>query len=283
MKKTKEKKGSVLSDANLSRIKELFLTVLFPKVCPVCGKALSLPRGWSKILTDRSHRSGLSAEEIRRYCSALICKECIRAVSFVADPSCAVCSRPLDQSEEPLCDLCSKKAFSFDRGKALTVHAGAGKKILYDLKFHNMREYADTVGFFLALRFADEIRKWKGEALIPVPLHKKRMRERGFNQAFLIAARTSFWLEKLFGLSIPVEERILVREENTKPQRTLPAEDRQKNVRNAFSVSERKAYHSVILIDDIFTSGSTLDACAKTLKKAGTAHVFFLTASIVSG
>ncbi|MBR3308583.1 MAG: ComF family protein [Lachnospiraceae bacterium] len=128
------------------------------------------------------------------------------------------------------------------------------------------------------------ISEWNAEVMLPVPLHKKRFRERGFNQAQLIAERISFWLSKLFGIVLPVDSDYLLRTENTKPQRILDVSARAQNVKKAFVVSTRNgqyAKRSVILIDDIYTSGATLNACAKTLKEAGTEEVFFLTATVV--
>ena len=243
------------------KIISVFLQILFPRVCPICGEILP------KKLKE--------ADE-----PPFICKECRKELTFLKEPGCMKCSRPVSDEEE-FCEECSQKKRYFDRGKALFQHDDKARKILYDLKFQNRRDNADYVGDEMAGRFADVIKYWGIEALIPVPLHRRRLRQRGFNQAEAIAEVLSFWLERMEGLHVPVDTTLLRRIQATRPQRVLGMAERSRNVRNAFRADPSKPYHSVCLIDDIYTSGATLNACAYTLKKAGIPHVYFLTASIV--
>ena len=195
---------------------------------------------------------------------------------------CRKCSKPLAFENELYCETCQKAKRWFDRGKSLWIHDDSARKIVYDLKFHNKRDNADLIAFEMAVQMESVILRWNAEVILPVPLHKKRLRERGFNQAQLIAERLSFWLSKLFGIVLPVDSAYLLRTENTKPQRILDVSARAQNVKKAFGITApQRNYNSVILIDDIFTSGATLNACAKTLKEAGTEKVFFLTATVV--
>lgn len=263
-----EKKYPVLAAAG-----EILLQALFPRVCPVCGKLLPLSAKWYRSLQPEKTRS------------LMICENCMQKLPFVPEPRCIRCSRPLDLEEEILCDICRKKPSSFDSGSALFLHDETARKIIYDLKFHNLRENARFLGHEMAIRFHKQILLWNPEVCIPVPLHKKRFRERGFNQALLIAESLSYWLEKYYRIRLPVDSGYLLRTGNTRPQRTLEAAMREGNVKTAFTVFPREGseriYRSVLLIDDIFTSGSTINACAGTLKEAGSREVFFLTASIV--
>ena len=261
---------------------DAFLNLLFPRACPLCGRILSLPAGWTRDLSVRTYHGTPSPDELHRFRSILLCEECQSKITYVSDPKCRICSRPMEPGEGFLCDQCIKKEHSFDQGAALLIHDDFTKKILYDLKFRNMRDNADWVGFEMALYSAKQICRWQPQVLLPVPLHKKRKRERGFNQAELIAESCSFWLEKLFGLRLPVDADYLQRMIHTRPQRTLQSAQRSENVRSAFAVSKRTPYRRVALVDDIFTSGSTLDACSQTLRAAGTKQIFFLSASIVS-
>ena len=262
-------------------LKELFFEALFPRVCPVCETILPLPRGWAKELSDKTCSNSLSPDLLKYYSSMLLCEKCLAEITFVSSPSCCICSRPLDEEEGPYCRHCRKEAFLFDRGAALMVHDAPAKKIIYDLKFRNKKDNALWLGFALALRFAPLLTEWNSRVLVPVPLHRKRLRQRGFNQTELIAECLSFWLEKLYGISLPIDSEFLFRTENTLPQRTLSSAERGRNVRSAFSAAREKSYRRVVLVDDIFTSGSTLNACAKVLKEQGTEQVCFLTASIV--
>ena len=255
----------------ISLLKEVFTQLLFPRVCPVCGELLTLPSARQK-------------QSIDVYLSGMICKNCRNRLNFLSGPCCAKCSKPLTSEEEIFCDFCRKKKRFFDSGSALLLHDETAKKLIYGLKFRNKRDNAELLGFLMALQFQEVLTLWKADALIPVPLHKKRLRERGFNQAELIAETFSFWLKKLYGLDLPVLSDFLLRSKNTKPQRTLEAGMREGNVGNAFVISPAAPalpLRSVVLIDDIFTSGSTISACAETLKKAGIRYVHFLTASIV--
>ncbi|MCQ2512200.1 MAG: ComF family protein [Lachnospiraceae bacterium] len=208
-----------------------------------------------------------------------ICDGCFRKLVFPEQPRCMCCSKPLEEEDE-FCEDCRGRKRQFDQGWGMLLHDDATRKILYDLKFHNRRDNADFVGHAMAGYFAEQLKNWKVQALIPVPLHKKRQKRRGYNQAELIAKKMAFWLEQA-GLEIPVDRELLVRRNSTLPQRKLNLASRAKNMHNAFSVTEGKKYKTVVLIDDIFTSGSTLDECARTLKQAGIQRVYFLTASIV--
>ncbi len=122
------------------------------------------------------------------------------------------------------------------------------------------------------------LRSWQAEALIPVPIHKSRMRKRGFNQAALVAERMG---ERL---GIPVEKDILVRVKKTKAQKNLSDAERRENLKNAFQVSGNELkLKRVVLVDDIYTTGSTLDAGASVLREAGAEKVYFLSICIGRG
>ncbi|MBR5931861.1 MAG: ComF family protein [Lachnospiraceae bacterium] len=259
----------------LRKIISVLLQILFPRVCPLCGMILP------KRLKEADQ-------------PPFICASCREELSFLSEPGCLKCSRPVPEEEE-YCEECKKKKRYFNRGRALLLHDDNARKILYDLKFQNRRDNADFIGYEMARQFAELSGRWKIEALIPVPLHKRRLRQRGFNQAETIANAFSYWLEKEAGMKIPVDTRLLRRIYATRPQRELGPEERMQNVQKAFRADPllpanksgygascgNGIYQTVCLIDDIYTSGATLDACAAALKKAGIRHVFFLTASIV--
>lgn len=263
-------------------VREILLQLLFPRVCPVCGELLKLPRRWFRELVPFRLPGKEHPPSVSRTASVLICRKCMTELQPVSAPFCKTCGRPLEFPNESLCDVCRRKPRFFDRGFALWIHDGAAKKVLYDLKFHNRKTNAEMIGFFMALQLRDLVRSWKPEVILPVPLHKKREQDRGYNQAELIARQFSLRLETLYGIRIPVKTDYLLRTENTKPQRILDTKQRAANVSHAFSVSESKAPpQSVLLIDDIFTSGATIDSCARALKEAGVRRVYYLTVSSV--
>ncbi len=128
---------------------------------------------------------------------------------------------------------------------------------------------ADQYGYYL--------REKKVELIVPVPLHRKKMRIRGYNQAALVAEV----LGEITGIS--VDEDILVRVKNTKPLKQLNDKERRRSIRGAFSVRKSVWAKTIVLIDDIYTTGSTLDEAARVLLKAGAEKVYFLTISIGQG
>lgn len=237
------------------------VSLLFPPVCPLCGQ----------ILEKRQ-------KDIEK--PPFICEGCFRQLTFPVQPRCMTCSRTLEEEEEELCEECQRKRRYFDQGYGMLIHDDAARKIIYDLKFRNKRDPADFLGWAMAASFKEQLKIWNPQALIPVPLHKKRQKQRGYNQARMLAEKMAFWLCKA-GMEIPVDNEILIRRVSTLPQRELNPARRIQNMHQAFAVTGEKPYKTVVLIDDIYTSGATLDECARTLKAAGVERVYFLTASIV--
>lgn len=241
----------------------VFGQLLFPRVCPVCGEILK------KKLTE--------GEE-----PPFICPDCYTKLYFAGENGCLKCSRPIPEEEE-LCNDCQKRRLLFDRGRALLLHDENAKKILYDLKYSNRRDNADFIGYEIAAQMGKSLQMWEADALVPVPLHPRRQRMRGYNQAERIAESISYWTKRLYGLSLPVVCNVLFRTAYTRPQKELGPAEREKNLRHVFRAQLPGTIKRVILVDDIYTSGATLNACAGALKEAGAKQVFFLSGSIVSG
>ncbi len=196
-------------------------------------------------------------------------------LKFIDDPCCTACGFPFEfeQGEEALCMRCHAHKPDFDHARAAITYDDNSRKLILDFK-HGGR--TDGVKFFAAqmLRSGGQILEG-ADMLIPVPLHQKRLRQRRFNQAALLARSIS-------GLNgIPYQTELLRRTKNTPSQGGQTFSGRRRNVSGAFSVSPEhgdllKGKH-VVLIDDVFTTGSTLSACAKTLKRAGAIRVDALT------
>ena len=246
----------------MRKVQAALWQLLFPRVCPVCGQILV------KKLTEGDD-------------PPFICPACYDKLRFVGEAGCLKCSRPVPEEEE-YCDDCRKRKSMFDRGRALLLHDENARQILYDLKYRNRRDNADFLGNEMAMQMAATLHMWNADALIPVPLHPRRQRARGYNQAELIAQAISFWTKQLQGLEIPVLCNCLFRTTYTRPQKELGSNDREQNLQHVFRAELPAHIKRVILVDDIFTSGATLSACAGALKNAGAERVFFLTGSIVS-
>jgi len=183
-------------------------------------------------------------------------------------PICPKCGRP--QSSAILCPSCVGWQAEIDGIRSPFRFDGAIRQAIHQLKYRNLRAVA---GLFAQLLNDYLISNpVPGEVLVPVPLHRKRLKERGYNQSSLLAQE----LVKLTNL--PLIDNCLVRERHALPQaRTATVEERRSNVANAFSCRDgRLKGRQVLLIDDVATSGATLDACARALKEAGAASVWGL-------
>ena len=185
------------------------------------------------------------------------------------------CGKPLTDGRQEYCPDCRRKKHSFDAGRSLFSYQGGIRRSLYRLKYSNKREYADVYGKEMADRLGRWIRQMKITLIVPVPLHRSRERERGYNQAALLARE----LGQCTG--IPVEENLLIRTRKTEPLKLMTGQERRKNLRGAFQVRKKISPGAhILLVDDIYTTGSTVDAAAACLKNAGGCRVFVATVAI---
>jgi ComF family protein len=229
--------GEVLPQ--VAKLGGLALDLLFPQKCIGCG------------------RGGL-----------VLCSECRASLPRVMPPLCPLCGRP--QPSGILCPGCVGWQASIDGIRSPFRFEGTVRQAVYQLKYRNLRVLAGPLARLLYDYLSSN--PLPGEVLVPVPLHRKRLRERGYNQSGLLAHQ----LGKLTGL--PVVDDCLVRERQASPQaRSANVEERRDNVAGAFICrDDRLTDRGVLLIDDVATSGATLDACAEALKEAGAAMVWGL-------
>jgi ComF family protein len=183
-------------------------------------------------------------------------------------PLCPRCGRP--QPSGILCSSCVSWRAEIEGIRSPFRFDGVMRQAIHQLKYRNLR----TLAALLAQLLSDYLVTYPvpGDVLVPVPLHRKRLRERGYNQSRLLAKE----LGKL--ISLPVVDDCLVRQRHAPPQaRTATVEERLSNVADAFACCDQRLKDKqVLLIDDVSTSGATLDACAAALKSAGAASVWGL-------
>lgn len=221
--------------------------LLFPRRCPVCDKPAPAGR--------------------------MICPDHKKAFVPISDPYCLRCGKPLapEESEKELCRTCQLHPHVFDGGRALYAYPDVAGAV-YKLKYQGRAEYGEYFGRELGKRYRELVKSWGAEVIVPVPLHPARLQIRGYNQAAEIAEALSN------ELGIPYSETLLFRTKNTVPQKTLGDSERRKNLQNAFKLQGNVVnYKTVLIIDDIYTTGSTIDACAAVLKENGVSRVYFLT------
>lgn len=236
-------------------MKNRILRMLYPEKCVVCHRVL------------KDSRNGK------------LCDVCRPRILPVEEPRCKRCSKALADSREELCGDCRGKSFYVERGFALYPYDEQMQRAVRNLK--NGGELAGAA--FFAEQMAERYEKWvrglSPDVLIPVPVHKRRLQFRGFNQAACLAVGIGA------ALQVSVDEHYLIRTENTKPQKSLDSRERFQNLQKGFTVRGEDGirYESVLLIDDIYTTGATLEACGKALKEAGTKRIYFLCLCIGRG
>lgn len=209
------------------------MSVLLPQQCLLCGAS-----------------SG----------DSLLCAGCAGGLPELPAPGCPVCAAPAPDGS--VCGRCLKSPPAYDGTVAVWRYGFPVDRLVQALKFEHRLALA---GFFAVAMLAG--RRPAGDIMMPVPLSPGRLRERGFNQAVEIA-RT---LSKSLGM--PLEATACRRTAETLPQSALPWKERRRNVRNAFECALDLAGKSVVVVDDVMTTGATLDEFGRTLKRHGAARV----------
>ena len=248
----------MIKNIKLEQFPQIALEALYPRRCPVCGEIV-MPKG------------------------RLICLPCLNRLSPVKTPTCQKCGKEVQNDETEYCPDCTKHRRTFERGMALFNYNEDAARSIAAIKYKNKREYLD----FYAVAAADKIKRyenlrpWQFDGLVPVPVHPARKRKRGFNQAEELAIRIG---ERL---RVPVYSEFLYRIRNTNPLKEMNPDERLRNLQKAFQadtdIIRESGVRSVLLIDDIYTTGSTAEACTRALLKAGIEKVCFFAVCIGQG
>ena len=196
------------------------------------------------------------------------CPQCRASVTLIRPPLCQRCGRPL--SEGRLCPQCRRAPPALEAIRSVAFFEAPLRQAIHHFKYRRRTELADPLGEMMAAYWPRL--RWPVDLLIPVPLHERRRRQRGYNQAALLAHR----LGRAVGC--PVTEGALIRRRETAPQVSLNALERRRNVAGAFTwrASPLRGA-SILLVDDVCTTGATLEACAAALRQAGAGSVRALT------
>lgn len=250
--------------------------IFFPKRCPICDEILE------PELTDQKIHS-----------------ECRNKLYPITGAVCMQCGRPLENSTGEFCYDCNRrprimnqKNMSFVRikensgfrgvsivqGKSMYLYQGEIKTTMYRFKYSNRREYADFFAEQAVEKYGAWIRAKGVEVIVPVPMYGKKQRVRGYNQAEVFARE----LSKLTG--IPVDTELVLRVKDTTPQKELNDLERKNNLKSAFQRTKSIVqYSSILVVDDIYTTGSTAEAVAEELIKRKICQVYCLSICIGKG
>lgn len=228
------------------------LDALYPPRCPICD-GLLLP-------------------------GTLICDGCRAQAIVLREPVCKRCGKQIRDAQREYCLDCAKKPHRYRQGKAVFVYKGGIRQSLYRFKYAGKREYA----VFYAREAADLHGAWvqknQIEAIVPIPMYRGKQRRRGYNQAEVFAEELGRRLQ------LPVEKKIVQRVRDTTPQKNLNEKERKDNLKNAFQFTDNIVkYKRVLLVDDIYTTGSTIDAVAEVLISGGVRDICYICISIGVG
>ena len=240
-------------ECNAADIGRSLIDLIFPPRCTACAK----------ILKERRFPP--------------ICETCLEGLRFCAPPLCPICGTPYADrtaTDHP-CEMCLLSPPPFTTARSLGAYTGVLQNMIHRCKYGYDISLGEFLGDMMA-RFSYPSFDLNGYTMVmPVPLHTKRLRERGFNQSLLLArAIAGRYKLKLDYLS-------LIRTTPTPPQTTFGRKEREENVKGAFSVARsfRLQEEKVVLVDDVYTTGSTVRECARVLKRSGVASVAVLTLS----
>jgi ComF family protein len=206
----------------------------------------------------------------------LLCRACDRSIERIRPPRCEVCSQPYSGASPVFaCPNCHGDQFSFDCAVAVVRSRGIVRDMVHRLKYGREMWLARVLATWMYDGLSDpRLRGWRPDALVPVPLHRRRLREREFNQSELLAGH----LSKLCGIPVAA---LLERTRDTGTQTRLDRKHRRQNLRDAFVLRKNADVtdRNLLLVDDVLTTGSTLDACASVLVGSGARSVRALTAA----
>ncbi len=202
-----------------------------------------------------------------------LCPECFKNLHFITKPYCQKCGRPFefDILGDRVCASCLMKAPLFEKARAVLLYDEMAKKLILPFKSGDKQELVSLLAKMMALQGKELIEE--ADVLMPIPLHRWRLLKRKYNQSALLANR----LSKIFHKTYNPDS--LKRVKSTVSQGHLSPDKRRKNVTNAFKVchKEKIKNQTVLLIDDVLTTGATVNECAKVLLKAGVKKVLVLT------
>ncbi|MFO7865993.1 MAG: ComF family protein [Candidatus Aminicenantes bacterium] len=221
--------------------------VFFPSFCKLCGRFLENPE------------------------EKIVCRKCLGEMKPSRRAYCLCCGRIFGREGEPsLCRDCLEEAPSFSCHRSCGPYSGKLRDVILLFKYRKYRVLGRPLAEFIQLNLCGRRELWGGiDLVVPVPLHKKRQRERGFNQSLVLARHLASWL------NYPLASKILSRPVFRPPQTALRAGERRRSVRGVFSVKNpaKLTRKTVLLVDDVCTTGATLEECSRVLLQSGAREV----------
>lgn len=230
------------------------IDLIYPRRCPVC----------QNIVPYREN--------------SLICDSCRCKLPYISGNCCMKCGKPVELEDQEYCYDCQHLQKHFVKGYPLFEYSNEVRQGVLAMKYNNRREYAQFYSQEMLKSFGSEWKQIGFDAILPIPIHKHRRRIRGYNQAELLAYPIGD------ALDVSVYKKLLLRCSDTRPQKELNDEERLKNIKNAFLFRQNDVeLKKVLLVDDIYTTGATIEACTGVLLQGGVEEVYYTSVCIGEG
>lgn len=223
------------------------IDLLYPRRCPMCQDIVPVNSIYENI-----------------------CESCHKILPYIGKNRCLKCGKQVGSEEIEYCEDCIRIPKSFRKGFPVFNYISPFDKGLAALKYHNKKEYASFYAKEIINAHGDTLKSLGIDLVVPVPVHKKKLKIRGYNQAELIAKPISQYLK------VPMETNLLVRVSYTPPQKELNDIERIKNLKKAFLCSQNELkLNSILIVDDIYTTGATIEACTRILMNTSVDNVYY--------
>ena len=227
--------------------------LLYPEACPLCDSVIDGKR-------------------------EKLCNDCRIKLIPIKSPTCLRCGKEIEVEEQACCVDCANMPRHYIKGFPALNYSEDMSKCLSRFKYHNMRYYSGFLADVIVKERGKEILLAGPEVIVPVPVHKSKLKYRGYNQAQVLAEELSKRLK------IPVDSGLIIRDAKTKPQKELSSKEREENLKKAFISSKKIVkYKSALIVDDIYTTGATVEACTTVLHAMGIKDIYYTSVCIGRG
>jgi ComF family protein len=265
--------------ATAKHIYQILTKTIFPPKCLVCRSFLKPGRFDDDGFAEMAKASSIIKFQVERLLAEYLCRDCLGGLVAVESPLCSCCGIPFEGRHglDHPCGECSTSPKHFRIARAALVYEQVSTAVIHCYKYNGKIQLARPFGELLLAAFRFFWDKDSIDVVMPVPLHLKRLRKRGFNQAHLLIRNWQAITEQtLFDASgLQIEHEVLVRHVPTAAQTGLGRRQRAANIKGAFGILNRSkiADKRILLVDDVYTTGATVDECARFLLHHGAAHV----------
>jgi ComF family protein len=270
----------------LKPVSKVILDAVFPPKCLVCSRIFASNAARGSILPDRAASESMDPfSEFYQLLSVFCCPDCLNDFVTVASPICECCGTMFKgrRDDNHLCGDCILQPKVFRKARAAMVYDQQLMAVIQRFKYAGKSQLARPLSRLILDAYLRHWQNEKVDLILPVPLHPKKMRRRGFNQSYLLVHSWKSISRPIVGQPrlIPVKTDVLIRNRATLPQAGLGRLQRLKNIKGAFKVrTPEKVYGKlVLLVDDVYTTGATVNECARVLLQAGARIVDVLTAA----